>query len=127
MVNRPVEKVRGMLDLLPDEQRVQQVVAAALEAHIAAYGYRAVELPVLEQTELYLRKVGQEMAGKLYAFRHRNRDLCLRPGVASVVQAYVAYFQNASLPLRLAYSGPSSATRRRGAGAIANSLRSASS
>ena len=106
MVNRPVEKVRGMLDLLPDEQRVQQVVAV-LEAHIAAYGYRAVELPVLEQTELYLRKVGQEMAGKLYAFRHHNRDLCLRPELRRPRScAYVAYFQNASLPLRLAYSGP---------------------
>jgi histidyl-tRNA synthetase len=47
------------------------------------------------------------MAGKLYAFRHHNRDLCLRPELtASVVRAYVAYLQNASLPLRLAYNGP---------------------
>jgi histidyl-tRNA synthetase len=107
MVNRPVEKVRGMLDLLPEQRQAQQAVGAALEAHLAAYGYRLVELPVLEQTELYLRKVGQEMAGKLYAFRHHNRDLCLRPELtASVMRAYVAYYQNASLPLRLGYHGP---------------------
>ena len=107
MRNTPVEKVRGMLDLLPEERQVQQAVAAALEAHIGAYGYRPIELPIVEHTELYLRKIGQETAGKLYAFRHRNRDLCLRPELtASVMRAYVAHYQNASLPLRLAYHGP---------------------
>lgn len=107
MGNTPVDKVRGMLDLLPEERQARQAVSAALEAHVGAYGYRAIELPILEQTELYLRKVGQETAGKLYAFRHRNRDLCLRPELtASVMRAYVAYYQNASLPLRLAYDGP---------------------
>ncbi len=107
MRNTPVEKVRGMLDLLPEARQVQQAVAASLETHIAAYGYSAIELPIVEHTELYLRKIGQETAGKLYAFRHRNRDLCLRPELtASVMRAYVAHYQNASLPLRLAYHGP---------------------
>ncbi|MCC6626309.1 MAG: ATP phosphoribosyltransferase regulatory subunit [Chloroflexi bacterium] len=107
MENQPIDKVRGMLDLLPDERRVQVAVGETLAAHIAAYGYRALDLPVLERTELYLRKVGQEMVAKLYAFRHHNRDLCLRPELtASVVRAYVAYYQNAGLPLRLAYAGP---------------------
>jgi histidyl-tRNA synthetase len=107
MNNRPVDKVRGMLDLLPDERQAQAAIGEMLATHIASYGYRVIELPVLEQTELYLRKVGQEMVGKLYAFRHHNRDLCLRPELtASVVRAFVAYYQNAGLPLRLAYTGP---------------------
>lgn len=107
MTNSPVEKVRGMLDLLPDERRTWRAVGAALEDHLGDHGYGLIELPVIEQTELYLRKAGQEMAGKLYAFRHHNRDLCLRPELtASVMRAYIARYQNASLPLRLAYSGP---------------------
>jgi histidyl-tRNA synthetase len=107
MANSPVDKVRGTLDLLPDELHERGQVSASLERQIASFGYRPIELPILEQTELFLRKSGQEMASKLYAFRHHNRDLCLRPEVtASVMRTYIAHLQNAGLPQRLAYTGP---------------------
>ena len=97
-----------MLDPLPDERRVQQVVAAALEAHIAAYGYRAVELPVLEQTELYLCKVGQRWPAGCPRLPPSQPRPLPAAGADGLGRAGVkaAYFQNASLPLRLAYSGP---------------------
>ncbi|RRR73507.1 MAG: ATP phosphoribosyltransferase regulatory subunit [Candidatus Viridilinea halotolerans] len=102
-----IEAVRGMHDRLPLEQRAAAGVREALEATLVAYGYRAIDLPLLEQRDLYLRKLGEELAGKVYEFSFGGRDLALRPEwTASVLRAYVAHLQDQPLPLRLHYAGP---------------------
>jgi histidyl-tRNA synthetase len=54
-----------------------------------------------------LRKSGDEIVARMYAFSHWNRRLCLRPELtASVIRAYVDQLQNHSLPLRVHYGGP---------------------
>ena len=103
----PVERVRGMADVPPAERAFRAEVAARLERHFAAHGYRLVDTPVVEATELFLRKSGEERAAQMYAFDYRNRQIALRPEfTASVVRAYVAGMQGQPLPLRLAYCGP---------------------
>ncbi|NNJ09526.1 ATP phosphoribosyltransferase regulatory subunit [Chloroflexales bacterium ZM16-3] len=96
-----------MRDVLPDEQRATAYAQAALERTLAQHGYRLIDLPIIEQRELYLRKLGEELVGKVYEFSFGGRDLALRPEwTASVLRAYVANMQDQPLPLRLAYSGP---------------------
>ncbi|WP_371879043.1 ATP phosphoribosyltransferase regulatory subunit [Candidatus Chloroploca mongolica] len=102
-----LEVVRGMRDLLPAAQGEAIRVRSHIEAILEAYGYASVDLPIIEHRDLYQRKLGEELAGKVYEFSFGGRDLALRPEwTASVLRAYVAHLQDQPLPLRLSYSGP---------------------
>jgi len=104
---RPVERVRGTHDLLPEERDEIDGLRAALIDNARLHGYRAVETPVLEATELFLRKSGGDRVAQLYSFAYRGRDLALRPEfTASVVRLFVERLQAEPLPVRLSYSGP---------------------
>ncbi len=100
-------KIRGASDVLSEDYRANQEILAALFEVFDCYGYCAVDVPVLEQTELYLRKGGEEMLPSLYDFSFGNRRLCLRPELtASVVRLYVDNLQHKHKPARLCFSGP---------------------
>jgi histidyl-tRNA synthetase len=102
-----IEPVRGMHDVLPPQQRSLRAAQTRLEAAIASWGYQFLDLPILERRELYLKKAGEELVGKLYDFEHHGRALALRPEwTASVLRSYLNGLQSEPLPLRLAYSGP---------------------
>jgi histidyl-tRNA synthetase len=92
---------------VPPEAGALRLLEQALLGHVALYGYAPIATPVLETTDLFLRKSGEEIATRMYAFTHWNRRLCLRPEfTASVIRAYLQHLQDRPLPLRLAYSGP---------------------
>jgi histidyl-tRNA synthetase len=100
-------RVRGTLDFLPPEAAVLRALEQRLQAFLGLHAYAPIATPVLETTDLFLRKSGEEIATRMYAFTHWNRRLCLRPEfTASVIRAYLQHLQDRPLPLRLAYSGP---------------------
>lgn len=102
-----IETVRGMRDVLPVTLQQRQTLERTLQAVIASYGYAFLDLPIVEQHDLYRRKLGEELVSKLYSFEVGGRQLALRPEwTASVLRAYVSSMQDQPLPLRLAYSGP---------------------
>ncbi|HWQ14967.1 MAG TPA: ATP phosphoribosyltransferase regulatory subunit, partial [Roseiflexaceae bacterium] len=102
-----IDPVRGMRDVLPQDFAAQAGVAARLEGALAAYGYQPIDLPIVEHRDLYLRKLGEELVGKVYEFSFSGRELALRPEwTASVLRAYVGRMQDQPLPLRLRYAGP---------------------
>jgi histidyl-tRNA synthetase len=106
-VGSNIDTVRGMRDVLPSEVTAQMVTATAIERVLTAYGYEPVDLPIIEHRDLYLRKLGEELVGKVYEFNFNGRDLALRPEwTASVLRAYVGRMQDQPLPLRLRYAGP---------------------
>jgi histidyl-tRNA synthetase len=78
----------------------------------AAYGYEEIRTPILEDTDLFVRSVGEssDIVGKeMYSFEDRKgRKLSLRPeSTASVVRAFVQHgLHNAPLPRKLFYIGP---------------------
>ena len=101
-----IERVRGTNDVLPPERSAQLAAEAELRRVFNLYGYQSIDTPVLEPTDLFLRKSGEEIAARMYSFTHWNRDLCLRPEfTASVIRAYVNQMQDRPLPIRLAYAG----------------------
>jgi histidyl-tRNA synthetase len=105
--NRPLERLRGVDDVLPPAARRLRDALNTLSGVAESYGYELVDVPLLEPTEVFLRKSGESLAPKLYAFTHANRDLCVRPEfTASVGRLYVNQLQDAPLPLRLYYAGP---------------------
>lgn len=104
---RPVERVRGAYDRLADEHRATEALKSTLTQAVEAHDYDFIETPIVEHTELFMRKSGGDRLAQIYAFNHRGRDLALRPEhTASVVRAYVENLQAEPLPLRLAYCGP---------------------
>ncbi|MGB7519010.1 MAG: ATP phosphoribosyltransferase regulatory subunit, partial [Spirulinaceae cyanobacterium] len=85
-----IERVRGVNDILPDICTVEQQIAAQLSSCFQSFGYRPIDVPILEYTELYLRKSGEELISRMYDFTFYNRRLCLRPEfTASIVRAYI--------------------------------------
>ncbi|MCX2726245.1 ATP phosphoribosyltransferase regulatory subunit [Thermomicrobium sp. 4228-Ro] len=104
---QPLERLRGMHDVGPERFRRRQRVLRRIQHVIERHGYEFVETPILEPTELFLRKAGPERIAQLYAFTFRNRDIALRPEhTASILRYYIDARQNDPLPLRLAYAGP---------------------
>jgi histidyl-tRNA synthetase len=102
-----IEPARGMRDVLPGDMAAQIATAAQLEQVLAAHGYQPIDLPIIEQRDLYGRKLGEELVGKVYEFSFNGRELALRPEwTASVLRAYVGRMQGQPLPLRLRYAGP---------------------
>lgn len=102
-----VDLVRGMRDVMPAEYLTSRHIQTILERTIASFGYQTIDAPIIEHRELYLRKLGEDLVGKVYEFSFGGRDLALRPEwTASVLRAYVAGMQDQPLPLRLSYAGP---------------------
>src|SRR5512145_3100126 len=102
-----IDTVRGMRDVLPGDVSQQVIAAACLDRVLATHGYLPVDLPIVEYRDLYLRKLGEELVGKVYEFQFNGRELALRPEwTASVLRAYVGRMQDQPLPLRLRYTGP---------------------
>jgi histidyl-tRNA synthetase len=96
-----------MADSGPEAFAAREAVREALLVRMERHGYRQVDTPLIEPTELFLRKSGGERIAQMYAFRYRERDIALRPEhTASVLRMYVDSLQAEPLPLRLSYAGP---------------------
>lgn len=104
---RPIERVRGTFDRLPADAARTSETQRMLQGLVAQAGYAAVDVPVLEHTELFLRKSGGDRVAQLYAFTHHGRNVALRPEfTASIVRQYIEAWQGEPLPVRVAYTGP---------------------
>ena len=97
-----------MEDRGPDAAQAMAWAGDALGDFLARYGYRRVDTPLLEETELLLRKSGGELASKMYTFTDPGgHRVSLRPEfTSSVVRAYVQGMSNGALPVRWYYGGP---------------------
>lgn len=103
-----IERVRGMLDAASQDAQHLDALNAALLQHFAGYGYRPVQVPVIEFAELFLRKSGADISARMYNFTDQGgRRLALRPELtAPVLRAFLQQADRPPLPARLAYSGP---------------------
>lgn len=104
--NYPVKLVRGMRDVLTHEYQMQSYVLETLKKQFSHYAYSMIDVPIIEHTELYLRKSGEDTAARMYDFDFKGRRISLRPEfTASIMRSYVNNLNNYPLPLRLQYSG----------------------
>ena len=102
------KRLRGMQDQQPDQTRILSWVGLTLGGFLAGYGYRRIDTPLLEETELFLRKSGGELASKMYTFTDPGgRRVSLRPEfTSSVVRAHLQGLGDGQFPLRWQYRGP---------------------
>jgi len=90
------EAPRGTHDVLPAEQPLWRHVTGEIERLCALYGYRRIQTPVFEDTELFARTsgAGSDVVQKeMYTFEDRGgRSLTLRPeATAPIVRAYLEH------------------------------------
>jgi len=91
-----IEAPRGTHDVLPRDQPLWRTVTEEMERLCALYGYRRIQTPVFEDTELFARTsgAGSDIVQKeMYTFEDRSgRSLTLRPeGTAPICRAYVQH------------------------------------
>jgi histidyl-tRNA synthetase len=91
-----IDAPRGTHDILPTEQPLWRKATGVMERVCADYGYRPIQTPVFEETELFARTsgAGSDIVQKeMYTFTDRaDRSLTLRPeGTAPICRAYVEH------------------------------------
>ncbi len=106
-----IQAIRGMNDILPDQTPLWQYIEASLSRVLNAYGYHEIRMPIVEQTELFRRTIGEVtdiVEKEMYTFEDRNGDsLTLRPeGTAGCVRAGEQHGLLFNQIQRLWYTGP---------------------
>jgi histidyl-tRNA synthetase len=111
MANTAYKAPRGLRDVLPEEMGAWRWLEG--EAHELArlFGYREVRPPLLEETELFKRSVGEVtdiVEKEMFTIERNDHSFTLRPeGTAGAVRAYLeaGYAKNAPFQ-KLYYLGP---------------------
>ena len=96
------------LEHSPARQRRLVSIRARLERFLERRGYTPIGTPMLESTDLYLKKSGGELAARMYSFTDPSgRRVSLRPEfTSSVVQSFVDGALKGPFPQRWVYAGP---------------------
>ncbi|MDF7676488.1 histidine--tRNA ligase [Neisseriaceae bacterium ESL0693] len=118
-MGQKIQAVKGMNDLLPQAQKefkltvdFWQAFEDIVETWAHGFGYRQIRTPIVEQTGLFVRSIGEEtdVVGKeMYTFSDSNDklSLSLRPeGTASCLRAVVEHNLLYNSPQKLWYMGP---------------------
>ena len=115
---KPVKKVktpdtvRGMKDILPDEQIYWEYFRNAAKEIADAYSFGRIDMPIVEDTKLFERSVGKMtdiVEKEMYTFEDKGGSkVTLRPeATASAVRAYINHgMLNLPQPVKLWYMGP---------------------
>ncbi|MEH2922372.1 histidine--tRNA ligase [Samsonia erythrinae] len=106
-----IQAIRGMNDYLPAETALWQRIENSLKQVLSSYGYNEIRLPIVEQTPLFKRAIGEVtdvVEKEMYTFDDRNGDsLTLRPeGTAGCVRAGIEHGILYNQEQRLWYVGP---------------------
>ncbi|MDP3517222.1 MAG: histidine--tRNA ligase [Pseudohongiella sp.] len=106
-----IQAIRGMNDILPSESPAWQYLERVTNDVVHSYGYKEIRFPILEQTQLFKRSIGEVtdiVEKEMYSFTDRNGDdLSLRPeGTACCVRAAEQHGLLYNQQQRLWYRGP---------------------
>ncbi|CAI1660674.1 Histidine--tRNA ligase [Serratia quinivorans] len=106
-----IQAIRGMNDYLPEETALWQRIEGILKQVLSGYGYSEIRLPIVEQTPLFKRAIGEVtdvVEKEMYTFDDRNGEsLTLRPeGTAGCVRAGIEHGLLYNQEQRLWYVGP---------------------
>jgi len=89
-----IRSLRGMNDILSEDYERFEYFLRTASTVARRYGFHYIETPLLEETALFKRSVGEssDIVGKeMYQFTDKgDNDVCLRPeGTAGVVRAFI--------------------------------------
>ncbi|MEQ5126943.1 histidine--tRNA ligase [Providencia alcalifaciens] len=110
-MGKNIQAIRGMNDYLPADTRVWQKIEATLKNILQGYGFSEIRTPIVEQTPLFKRAIGEVtdvVEKEMYTFNDRNEEsLTLRPeNTAGCVRAGIEHGLLYNQEQRLWYLGP---------------------
>jgi len=105
------QPIRGMQSLLGEEADRMAAVVAAFDKVRRLYGFKRVEVPVLEHTQVFARTIGETtdvVSKEMYTFEDRSGDsVTMRPEfTAGICRAYLSEGWQQHAPLKVATHGP---------------------
>lgn len=107
-----INGIRGMNDILPDENEYWKDFLITASWTADQYGYKQIRTPILESTSLFKRGVGEVtdiVEKEMYSFTDslNGEELSLRPEcTAGVVRSVIEHNLTYNAPQRLWYFGP---------------------
>jgi histidyl-tRNA synthetase len=105
------QPIRGMQSLLGEDADRMAAVVAAFDRVRRLYGFKRVEVPVLEDTAVFARTIGETtdvVSKEMYSFTDRSGDpVTMRPEfTAGIARAYLSEGWQQYAPLKVATHGP---------------------
>ena len=93
-MSKMIQSLRGMKDIMDNESQLFTYFIDNASKIASKYGFSYLETPILEETALFKRSVGEssDIVGKeMYQFIDKGEnDVCLRPeGTAGVVRMFI--------------------------------------
>ena len=106
----PVQPVRGTQSLLGEDADRLATVVAAFDRVRRLYGFKRVEVPTIEHTQVFARTIGETtdvVSKEMYTFEDRGGEpITLRPEfTAGICRAYLSEGWQQFAPLRVATHG----------------------
>ena len=109
---RTPQLLRGMKDILPGEQKYWNYIRSKAEALAWGYGFKRIDTPILEETDLFIRTIGKQtdiIEKEMFSFTDQGGDnVTLRPEMtAPIARSYIEHGMiNLPQPVKLYYEGP---------------------
>ena len=108
---KKIEKVAGMRDILPEEQKIFEAIERSAENMANFYGFKKISPPLLEKEKLFLKTTGEAtdvVEKQMYTFKIKGEDkIALRPEFTpSLARIYIEKFQEEPKPVRFFSKGP---------------------
>jgi histidyl-tRNA synthetase len=106
----PVQPVRGTQSLLGEDADRLATVVAAFDRVRRLYGFKRVEVPTIEHTQVFARTIGETtdvVSKEMYTFEDRGGEsITLRPEfTAGICRAYLSEGWQQYAPLKVAAHG----------------------
>ena len=105
-----IQKIKGTMDIMPEEAPLWRYIEGVMREEAARFGYGEIRTPTFENTELFVRGVGDTtdvVQKEMYTFadRDESRSISLKPeGTASVVRAIIENGRcGGAMPLKYYY------------------------
>ena len=101
------ERPRGTRDFRPEDMAERRWLEGVFRETFRRWGYREIQTPTFESTDLFRAKSGPNVVDEIYTFRDKgDREVCLRPELtAPVMRFYVNDLAMEPKPLKLYYYG----------------------
>lgn len=108
MPSSQILSLPGMADVTGGSFERTAKIVDVLGAYYASRGYDPIDTPIVEDTELFVRKSGGELSGMLYTFDDPGGNrVSLRPEITpSVIRHYIEHKAALGTTARLSYCGP---------------------
>jgi histidyl-tRNA synthetase len=100
--------VKGFRDFFPEECALRNYIAETWRVVARRYGFVEYEAPVVESTDLFRKKSGNEITAQLFCFRDKaDREITLRPEVTpSLARMATARQRDFKKPIKWFQIGP---------------------